>query len=228
LGCCGRRRGPQDGWRVHRRRRRDDPLCAELRTLPPAVAAAGRSGTRAADASSGTFRRHFRMLPWSTPRSTSRAAKDPPNNAPLDVAGDTPSRFEDPRDVVFKRFAAREAVEIGGDHTKACEPRRRPLGDPHRLPPQKQRPPLPPEAAGGRQKQPLASQRDANPTHRASASASWPWLPAGPDRNFMWRAPTIARTISASQCSAISVPDGSRSVTARVRRRLLFVSNRWS
>ena len=31
---------------------------------------------------------------------------------------------------------------------------------------------------------------------------------------YVARAPTIARTISASQCSAISVPDGSRSVTA--------------
>jgi hypothetical protein len=41
--------------------------------------------------------------------------------------------------------------------------------------------------------------------HRASASASWLWLPARPDRNLIWRAPTIARTISASQCCAISV-----------------------
>jgi hypothetical protein len=32
--------------------------------------------------------------------------------------------------------------------------------------------PLPPEAAGDRQKQLRASQRDANPTHRALASAS--------------------------------------------------------
>src|SRR6516225_1807714 len=58
--------------------------------------------------------------------------------------------------------------------------------------------------------------------HRAWASAFWLWLPAGPDRNFIWRAPTIARTMSASQCSAIFVPDGSRSVTAscmRHRRR---------
>jgi hypothetical protein len=79
-------------------------------------------------------------------------------------------------------------------------------------------PPRPPEAAGGRQKQRRASQRDANPAHRVWASASWPWLPAGPDGNFTWRAPTIARTISASQCSAISVPDGSRSVTASCMR----------
>jgi len=50
--------------------------------------------------------------------------------------------------------------------------------------------------------------------HRAWASAFWLWLPAGPDRNFTWRAPTIARTMSASQCSAISAPDGSRSATA--------------
>jgi hypothetical protein len=66
--------------------------------------------------------------------------------------------------------------------------------------------------------QPRGSQRDANPTHRALASASWLWLPARPDRNFIWSAPTIARTISASQCSAISVPDGSRSATASCMR----------
>ena len=83
---------------------------------------------------------------------------------------------------------------------------------------QKQRPPLPPEAAGGRQRQPRGSQRDANPTHRALASASWLWLPARPDRDFIWSAPTIARTISASQCSAISVPDGFRSATASCMR----------
>jgi len=35
------------------------------------------------------------------------------------------------------------------------------------------------------------------------ASPSWPWRPAGPDRNFTWHALTIARTMSASQCSAI-------------------------
>jgi hypothetical protein len=81
-----------------------------------------------------------------------------------------------------------------------------------------QRPLLPTEAAGGRQKQPRGSQQDANPTHRASASASWLWLPARPDRNFTWRAPKIDRTISASQCSAISVPDGSRSATASCMR----------
>jgi hypothetical protein len=81
---------------------------------------------------------------------------------------------------------------------------------------------LPAEAGDGRQEQPLASQRGANPAHRAWASASWLWLPAGRDRNFTWRAPTTARTISASQCSAISVPGGSRNVTAscmRHRRR---------
>ena len=39
-------------------------------------------------------------------------------------------------------------------------------------------------------------------------SASCPWLPAGPDRNFTWRVPAIARTMSASQCSATSVPGG--------------------
>jgi hypothetical protein len=32
------------------------------------------------------------------------------------------------------------------------------------------------------------------------------WLPARPYRSFTWRAPTIARTTSASQCSAISAP----------------------
>jgi Bifunctional DNA primase/polymerase, N-terminal len=93
-----------------------------------------------------------------------------------------------------------------------------PVGDPHRLPPQKQRPPLPPEAAGDRQNPPRASQRDANPAYRALASASWLWLPARPDGNFTWRAPTIARTISASRFSAISVPDGSRSVMASCMR----------
>ena len=48
---------------------------------------------------------------------------------------------------------------------------------------------------GHRQRQPRASQRQANPAHRAWVSASWLWLPAEPDRNFTWRAPTIARTI---------------------------------
>ena len=38
--------------------------------------------------------------------------------------------------------------------------------------PQKPGPPLPPEAAGGSQRQPRGSQRDANPTHRDLASAS--------------------------------------------------------
>jgi hypothetical protein len=45
-----------------------------------------------------------------------------------------------------------------------------------------------------RQKQPRASQRDANPAHQVSASAYWAWLPARPDRNFTRRAQTIART----------------------------------
>ena len=70
-----------------------------------------------------------------------------------------------------------------------------------RLPPQKQLPPRPPEAAGGRQKQPRASQRDANPAHRVWASASWPWLPAGPDGNFTKRAPTIC-LVAMLGCSA--------------------------
>jgi len=42
-----------------------------------------------------------------------------------------------------------------------------PAGEPHRLPPRKQRPQLRAEAAGGRQGQPRASQQDANPAHRA-------------------------------------------------------------
>ena len=88
------------------------------------------------------------------------------------------------------------------------------LRDPHRLPPRKQRPPSPPGAAGDRQRQPQSSQRDANPAHRASASASSPWLPARPDRNFTWRAQPIVRTMSASLCGAISARDGSRSVMA--------------
>ena len=66
------------------------------------------------------------------------------------------------------------------------------------------RAPLPAEAAGDRQEQPRASQRDANPADRAWASASWPWLPGGPDKNFTGRVPTIARTMSASQCSDIT------------------------
>jgi hypothetical protein len=77
---------------------------------------------------------------------------------------------------------------------------------------------LPAEAAGGRQEPPPASQRDANPAHRAWASVSWPWPPAGLNRNFTWRAPMIGRTMSASQCSAISAPDGSRSVTPSCTR----------
>jgi hypothetical protein len=79
--------------------------------------------------------------------------------------------------------------------------------------------------AGGRQEQPLARQRDANPAYRAWASASWLWLQAGLDRNFTWRAPTIGRTMSASQCSAISAPDGSRSVTASCLRHRLQPSS---
>src|SRR6516225_368068 len=39
-------------------------------------------------------------------------------------------------------------------------------------------------------------------------------LRAGPNRNFTWRAPAIARTMSASPCSATSALDGSRSETA--------------
>jgi hypothetical protein len=38
----------------------------------------------------------------------------------------------------------------------------------------------------------------ANPTHRAWVSAFWPWRPAGPSKNFIWRAPTIAQTTLAS------------------------------
>ena len=52
----------------------------------------------------------------------------------------------------------------------------------------------------------------------SSASASWLWLPARPDRNSTWRAPTIARTISAWRCSAISARDGSRTATANCMR----------
>ena len=78
-----------------------------------------------------------------------------------------------------------------------------------------------PTASRGRGRPPRAGAsklRDANPAHRASVSASWLWLPAGPDRNFTWPAPTIARTISASRCSATSAPDESRSVTASCTR----------
>src|SRR6267142_4982450 len=77
---------------------------------------------------------------------------------------------------------------------------------------------MPLAAAGGRRKQPRTSQRDANPAHRASASASLPWLPARPDRNFTWRAQPIAQTMSAWRYSAISARDGSRSVTANCMR----------
>jgi hypothetical protein len=89
-----------------------------------------------------------------------------------------------------------------------------PVADAHRLPPQMQGSPLRAEAAGGRQEQSRANQRDANPARRALASASWPWLPAGPDRSFTWRAPRIAQIMSASQCSAIFAPDGCRSEMA--------------
>src|SRR6266446_4366991 len=92
------------------------------------------------------------------------------------------------------------------------------LEDPHRRPLRKQRPPPPPEAVGGRQRQPQSSQRDANPAHRASASAFSPWLPARPDRNFTWRAQPIVRTMSAWRYSAISARDGSRSVRANCMR----------
>ena len=73
-----------------------------------------------------------------------------------------------------------------------------------RLPPQKQLPPRPPEAAGGRQKQPRASQRDANLTHLGERVLA---LVTGMTRQELYLASTIARTILASQCSAISVPD---------------------
>src|SRR3984893_14505416 len=69
-----------------------------------------------------------------------------------------------------------------------------------------------------RRKQPRTSQQDANPAHRASASASLPWLPARPDRNVTRHVPAIARTMSAWWCSAISARDGSRSVTANCMR----------
>ena len=84
--------------------------------------------------------------------------------------------------------------------------------------PRRQRPPPSLEAAGGRQEQPRASQWDANPARRASESAFWLWPPAGPDKNFTRRAPTIARTMSASPYSAISVADRSRSATASYMR----------
>src|SRR5262249_24118954 len=82
----------------------------------------------------------------------------------------------------------------------------------------KQSPPPPPEAAGDRPRQPQSSQRDANPAHRVSASASSPWLPARPDRNFTRRAPPIAQTMSAWWYSAISARDGSRTVTTSYMR----------
>jgi hypothetical protein len=75
-----------------------------------------------------------------------------------------------------------------------------------------------PEAAGGRQREPQSSQRDANPAHRASVSASLPWLPARPDRNFTRHVPAIVRTMSAWRYSAISARDESRSVTANCMR----------
>src|ERR1700730_17597529 len=96
--------------------------------------------------------------------------------------------------------------------------RRRPLGDPDRLPPREQRPPPPPEALGSRQRQPRSSQRETYPPRRASASASLPWLLARPDRNFTRHVPAIARTMSAWRCSAISARDGSRSATANCMR----------
>jgi hypothetical protein len=46
---------------------------------------------------------------------------------------------------------------------------RRARGDPHRLPPQKQKPPLRAAAAGGRQRQLRLSQRPENPARRASS-----------------------------------------------------------
>src|SRR6266478_7845341 len=79
---------------------------------------------------------------------------------------------------------------------------------------------MPREAAGGQQKQPEASRRDANPARKAWAWASvfLPWPPAKPDRNYMRHVPAIAGTMSAWRYSAISARDGSRNATANSMR----------
>src|ERR1700738_4183566 len=79
---------------------------------------------------------------------------------------------------------------------------------------------VPREAAGGRQEQPQASRREANPAREAWAWASvfLPWPPAKPDGNYTRHVPAIARTMSAWRYSAISARDGSRSATANSTR----------
>jgi hypothetical protein len=124
------------------------------------------------------------------------------------------ARLDTDRAAVATRLTDLETVERVLSRVSKTPP----AEEPHRLPLQKQRPQLRAGAAGGRQELAQAGQREANPAHRAWASASWLWLQARPDRNFIGRAPTIVRTMSASQCSAISAPDGSRSVTASCMR----------
>ena len=93
------------------------------------------------------------------------------------------------------------------------------VGDPDRLRRQK-RPRLRREAADGRQEQPKANRRDANPSRKARAWASVfsPWPLAKPDKNFTRHVPAIAPTMSASRCSAISGRGGSRSAMASSMR----------
>jgi transposase len=76
------------------------------------------------------------------------------------------------------------------------------------------------EAAGGRQEQPKANRRDANPARKARAWASVfsPWPLAKPDKNFTRHVPAIAQTTSASRCSATSARGGSRSAMANSMR----------
>jgi hypothetical protein len=97
--------------------------------------------------------------------------------------------------------------------------RRHRVGDPDRLPLQKQRPRLRREAAGGRQEQPEAN-RDVNPARKARAWASVfsPWPLAKPDKNFTRRVPAIGQTTSVSRCSATSARGGSRSAMANSMR----------
>ena|SRR6516165_3429079 len=76
---------------------------------------------------------------------------------------------------------------------------------------------------------PTASRGRGRPSRAAAGGTQTPHTESGrarsgsgyrqdTTRNFTWRAPMTGRTMSASQCSAISAPHGSRSVTASCMR----------
>jgi hypothetical protein len=71
-----------------------------------------------------------------------------------------------------REYAMPDPVTLGALVAAALGMAAEAVGDLDRLPLQKQRPRLPREAAGGRQEQPKANRRDANPARKARAWAS--------------------------------------------------------